>query len=84
VDDDGAMRRASDSVLHLVISGAELSATQIRQRNLANADHLAVLHAIWTAETRCHTRPGTRRSARPPQLGTPGRPHRRIPRDVRL
>ena len=32
--------------------GAELSATQIRQRNLANADHLAVLHAIWTAETR--------------------------------
>jgi hypothetical protein len=31
--------------------GAELSATQTRQRNLANADHLAVLHAIWTAET---------------------------------
>jgi conjugative relaxase-like TrwC/TraI family protein len=30
--------------------GAELSATQTRRRNLANADHLAVLHAIWTAE----------------------------------
>ena len=27
------------------------SATDIRQRNLADADHLAVLHAIWTAET---------------------------------
>ena len=32
--------------------GAELSASAIRQQNLANADHLAVLHAIWTAETR--------------------------------
>ena len=31
--------------------GAEQSASAIRQRNLANADHLAVLHAIWTAET---------------------------------
>jgi hypothetical protein len=31
--------------------GAELSATQTRERNLANADHLATLHAIWTAET---------------------------------
>ncbi len=31
--------------------GAELSATQTRHRNLANADHLAVLHAIWSAET---------------------------------
>ena len=31
--------------------GAELSATQTRQQNLAGADHLAVLHAIWTAET---------------------------------
>ncbi|MFY9926488.1 MAG: AAA family ATPase, partial [Streptosporangiaceae bacterium] len=30
----------------------ELSASEIRRRNLANADHLAVLHAIWTAETR--------------------------------
>jgi hypothetical protein len=31
--------------------GAELAASAIRQRNLANADHLAVLHAIWVAET---------------------------------
>jgi hypothetical protein len=32
--------------------GAQLSATETRQRNLANADHLAVLGAIWAAETR--------------------------------
>jgi hypothetical protein len=32
--------------------GSEQSATAIWQRNLAGADHLAVLHAIWTAETR--------------------------------
>ena len=32
--------------------GAELSATETRRRNLVNADHLAVLHALWTAETR--------------------------------
>jgi hypothetical protein len=31
--------------------GQELSATQTWQRNLASADHLAVLHAIWLAET---------------------------------
>jgi len=31
--------------------GAELSASAIRQRNLATADHLGILHAIWTAET---------------------------------
>ena len=31
--------------------GAELSAFAVRLRNLANADHLAILHAIWTAET---------------------------------
>ena len=31
--------------------GAEPSASAIRQRNLAGADHLAALHAIWTAET---------------------------------
>ncbi len=31
--------------------GAELSASQIRQQNLANADHLAVLNSIWTAGT---------------------------------
>jgi hypothetical protein len=32
--------------------GAELSASQTRQRNLANADHLAILTTIWAAETR--------------------------------
>ena len=31
--------------------GTELSATETWRRNLANADHLVVLHAIWTAET---------------------------------
>ena len=30
---------------------AEQSASAIRQRNLANPDHLAILQAIWTAET---------------------------------
>jgi hypothetical protein len=32
--------------------GAQLSATETRQRNLASADHLAVLGAIWAAETK--------------------------------
>jgi hypothetical protein len=32
--------------------GAQQSAFAIRQQNLADADHLAVLHAIWTAETK--------------------------------
>ena len=32
--------------------GAELSASETRRRNLANADHLGILHAIWAAETR--------------------------------
>ena len=31
--------------------GQQHSATQARQEALADADHLAVLHAIWTAET---------------------------------
>jgi hypothetical protein len=31
--------------------GQELSATQTLQRSLSNADHLAVLPAIWTGET---------------------------------
>jgi conjugative relaxase-like TrwC/TraI family protein len=31
--------------------GSELSASETRRRNLANADHLGVLNAIWTAET---------------------------------
>ena len=50
----GAKPREPIAVLADVLSrdGAELSATETRRRNLANADHLAVLHAIWTAETR--------------------------------
>jgi hypothetical protein len=32
--------------------GAQLSATETRQRNLANADHLAILGAIWVGETK--------------------------------
>ncbi|HEX6520771.1 MAG TPA: hypothetical protein VF070_12290 [Streptosporangiaceae bacterium] len=31
--------------------GQQLSASQIWREALADADHLAVLHAIWTAET---------------------------------
>jgi hypothetical protein len=31
--------------------GEQLSATQTRQQALSDADHLAVLNAIWTAET---------------------------------
>jgi conjugative relaxase-like TrwC/TraI family protein len=50
----GPERREPIAVLADVLNrdGAELSATETRRRNLANADHLAVLHAIWTAETR--------------------------------
>ncbi len=32
--------------------GSELSASETRRRNLANADHLGILNAIWAAETR--------------------------------
>ena len=31
--------------------GQQLSALQAREQALANADHMAILHAIWTAET---------------------------------
>jgi hypothetical protein len=31
--------------------GQQLSALQMQQQALSNADHLAILHAIWTAET---------------------------------
>jgi hypothetical protein len=46
-------QREPIAVLADVLSrdGTEQSASAIRQRNLANADHLAILHAIWTAET---------------------------------
>jgi hypothetical protein len=52
--DPGSLRlRESVAVLADVLGrdGAELSATQTRRHNLANADHLGILHAIWTAET---------------------------------
>jgi hypothetical protein len=50
---DRTGQREPIAVLADILSrdGAELSASEIRQRNLANADHLATLHAIWTAET---------------------------------
>ena len=32
--------------------GAEYSALEVQRRNLANADHLAKLHAIWDGETK--------------------------------
>jgi AAA domain/TrwC relaxase len=50
---DRAGQREPIAVFVDVLSrdGAELSASVIRQRNLANADHLATLHAIWAAET---------------------------------
>ena len=46
-------QREPIAVLADVLSrdGAEQSASAIRQLNLANADHLATLHAIWVAET---------------------------------
>jgi hypothetical protein len=31
--------------------GLELSATQVLRQGLSDADHLAIMHAIWTAET---------------------------------
>jgi len=51
---NGADRREPIAVLADVLGrdGATLSATETRRRNLANADHLAILNAIWTAETR--------------------------------
>jgi len=65
--------------------GAELSASAVRQRNLANADHLGILHAIWTAETRgarndpagpvAAPNPARRRTGRPGSRR--GHPHRR-------
>ena len=50
---DRAGQREPVAALADILSrdGAEQSASVTRQRNLANADHLATLHAIWTAET---------------------------------
>jgi hypothetical protein len=45
--------------------GGELSASETRRRNLANADHLGILHAILAAETRAPERTGTASWSRP-------------------
>ena len=49
-----AARREPTAMLADVLArdGAELSASAIRQRTLASADHLGILHTIWTAQTR--------------------------------
>src|SRR6185437_1980091 len=49
---DSAGQREPVAVLADILNcdGAEQSASVTRQRNLANADHLATLHAIWTSE----------------------------------
>ncbi len=49
----GTRSAAALGVLAAVIGrdGQEHSATWTRLRNLADADHLALLNAIWTAET---------------------------------
>ena len=55
-DEDQAAELAREpiAVLSDVIEndGAELSALEVQQRNLANADHLGKLHAIWDGETK--------------------------------
>jgi conjugative relaxase-like TrwC/TraI family protein len=49
-----AQSRAALGVLSDVLerSDAELSALEVQRRNLAGADHLGKLHAIWEGETR--------------------------------
>lgn len=52
-DDAAPDKRDALAVLTDVLGrhDAELSATAMRRRNLAHADHLAALHAIWQGET---------------------------------
>ena len=56
-DSGPAIRPAPPDTPHGVLAqilehdGQQLSATQARRQALSDADHLAVLHAIWTAET---------------------------------
>ena len=56
--------------------GQQLSATQTRNQALADADHLALLHAIWTAETtparQQRYRDLLRPRCRPATAGEPG------------
>ena len=40
--------------------GQQLSATETQQRNLANADHLAILNAMWTGKLPPHASSATR------------------------
>jgi conjugative relaxase-like TrwC/TraI family protein len=49
----GGLAREPIGVLSDVLEneGAEMSALEVQRRNLANADHLAKLHAIWQGET---------------------------------
>ena len=49
----GDMDREPIGVLSDVLAneGAELSALELQRRNLANADHLGKLHAVWQNET---------------------------------
>ena len=68
--------------------GQQLSATQTRHQALADADHLAILHAIWAAETtpareqryqdllttRCRPATGTNPATRPNGCGGPCAP----------
>ena len=51
-DTAASVQEQAVGVLAQVVSrdGQELSATQTRARNLSNADHLAVLHAMWQGE----------------------------------
>ena len=64
--------------------GQQRSATQARRQALADADHLALLHAIWTAETSpgpraalpgpARGRPAARLPPKPPSWPRPTRP----------
>ena len=56
--------------------GTEYSATEVRQRNLADADHLARLHVIWQGEVR------EPRNAR--HRGRAARPAAGLPQDAAL
>jgi hypothetical protein len=67
--------------------GQQLSATQIRQQALADADHLVLLHAIWTTETAAAREQRHRAlllDALPPEYrGEPGHPARWLWRTLR-
>ena len=67
--------RGAHAVLAGVLQrdGQQLSASQIRQQALAHADHLALLHAIWTDQTTAAREQRYRdllMSVLPPELGS--------------